>query len=206
MRIAIGSDHGGFELKQKIITILSKEGVLEISDFGTYSTDPVDYPDISFMVATEVARKNYDFGILIDGIGVGSCIAANKVKGILAATCNEVTTAKSARAHDNANVIVLGSGIIGLNLALEIINTFLNTGFAGGRHEKRLNKIFNYENANSKIDLERFTERPKRILTKDDIQLAFKAGETVVYVDKTAIITPLAKELALDKNIRIIVR
>ncbi|MDD3627287.1 MAG: ribose 5-phosphate isomerase B [bacterium] len=157
MRIAIGADHGGFELKQKIISALSKKPELELSDFGTYSTDAVDYPDIAFMVATEVARKSYDFGILIDGIGVGSAIAANKVKGILAATCNEVTTAKSARAHDNANIIVLGSGIVGLNLAIEIINTFLKTGFEGGRHERRLNTIFNYENANSKVDLERYS-------------------------------------------------
>ncbi len=206
MRIAIGADHGGFELKNKIFDYLSKLEDVEVSDFGTYSTDSVDYPDIAFMVSIEVAKGNYDYGILIDGIGIGSAMAAGKVKGILPATCNDVTTSKAAREHDNANVLVMGSGIVGLLLAKEIVNDFIRTPFGGGRHERRINKILKFEDANNKVEIDKFTEKPKKILTKDDISSVIRSGGSVVYIEKNAIITPLAKEFADEKKVRIIKR
>lgn len=206
MRIAIGSDHGGFHLKTEVFNYLKKREDIKINDFGTYSTDSVDYPDIAFMVGLEVARGNYDFGILIDGIGIGSAMAANKVKGILAATCNDPVTAEAAREHDKANILVMGSGIIGKLLAFKTVDVFLATPFGGGRHERRINKILKFEESDEQKELITYSEPPRGILTRDELLRVIQEGGSVVYVEKTAIITPLAREFAEEKGIRIITR
>ena len=138
--IAIGADHGGVALKAALADHLRKAGH-PVTDVGTDSTEPVDYPDIAVAVARLVALKKVDAGIVIDGAGIGSCIAANKIVGVRAALCYDVTTATNAREHNGANVLTLGAGLIGTRLALTIADTFLATPFAGGRHAARVAKI-----------------------------------------------------------------
>ena len=204
MRIAIGSDHGGFELKRKLTIFIESLGH-EVSDLGTYTPDSVDYPDIAAIVANEIAKGNYPFGILIDGAGIGSCIAANKIKGIRAATVNNIFMAKTAREHNNANILVLGAGQTGESLIKDIIKTFLNTPFAGGRHERRVNKISKLEEANLK-EIEKYTSPPKNLITADDVRSAKRNGENIIYYTEGAIVTELAKELAFDLGVRTIKR
>ena len=204
MRIAIGSDHGGFELKRKLVPFIESLGH-EVSDLGTYTPDSVDYPDIAAIVAYEVAKGNYPFGILIDGAGIGSAIAANKIKGIRAATVNNIFMAQTAREHNNSNILVLGAGQTGENLIKDIIKIFLNTPFAGGRHERRVNKISKLEEANLK-EIEKYTSPPKKLITVDDIRSASRNGENILYYAKGAIITELAKETAFDLGVRIVER
>ena len=139
-RIAIGCDHRGFGLKGLIISFLQNEGH-SYQDFGCYSTDPVDYPDIAQKVGEAVASGNFDYGILICNTGIGMCIAANKIKGVRAALCHNVFAAQRARQHNDANVLCLGGEDTDTSLALEIVNTFLITDFEGGRHVRRVNKI-----------------------------------------------------------------
>ena len=138
--IAIGADHGGVALKAALTEHLRKAGHA-VTDVGTNSTEPVDYPDIAVAVARLVALKKVEAGIVIDGAGIGSCMAANKVIGVRAALCYDVTTATNAREHNGANVLTLGAGLIGTRLALTIVDTFLATPFAGGRHAARVAKI-----------------------------------------------------------------
>ena len=140
MRVAIGSDHAGFVLKGELCTLLD-ELRIEYRDFGTYSSEAVDYPDFAIRVAHAVAEGRADLGIMIDGAGIGSCMAANKVPGVRAAMCYDVTTAGNAREHNNANLLTLGGTLIGARLAAEIVRTFLDTPFAGGRHAMRVDKI-----------------------------------------------------------------
>ena len=140
MRIALGCDHRGFGLKGLIISFLQNEGH-SYQDFGCYSTDPVDYPDIAQKVGEAVASGNFDYGILICNTGIGMCIAANKIKGVRAALCHNVFAAQRARQHNDANVLCLGGEDTDTSLALEIVNTFLITDFEGGRHVRRVNKI-----------------------------------------------------------------
>jgi len=140
LKVIIGSDHGGFSLKEEVKLFLTKSGY-EITDYGTYSTDPVDYPDIAFLVAQEVSRDPQNVGIIIDGAGMGSCMVANKVPGIRAAACYDTFAAKTSRSHNDANVLTLGSRITGGGLALEIVKTWLSASFEGGRHSARVNKI-----------------------------------------------------------------
>ncbi len=204
MRIAIGSDHGGFELKRKLVPFIESLGH-EVSDLGTYTPDSVDYPDIAAIVAYEVAKGNYPFGILIDGAGIGSAIAANKIKGIRAATVNNIFMAQTAREHNNSNILVLGAGQTGENLIKDIIKIFLSTPFAGGRHERRVNKISKLEEANLK-EIEKYTSPPKKLITADDIRSASRNGENILYYVKGAIITELAKETAFDLGVRIVER
>ena len=204
MRIAIGSDHGGFELKRKLIPFIESLGH-EVSDLGTYTPDSVDYPDIAAIVAYEIAKGNFPFGILIDGAGIGSSIAANKIKGIRAATVNNIFMAKTAREHNNANILVLGAGQTGENLIKDIIKTFLNTPFAGGRHERRVNKITKLEDANLK-EIEKYTTPPKKLVSADDVRSAHKNGESIIYYTKDAIVTELAKEVAFDLGVRLVQR
>lgn len=144
-KIAIGSDHGGYKLKEKIKDYLHTLGFV-YEDFGTHSTASVDYPDFAAAVARSVASGNCDKGIVIDGAGIGSAIAANKIKGILAAVCHDRFTAKIAREHDNANVLALGANVVTEFQAKEIVRIFLTTPFAGGRHSRRIDKIFKLEN------------------------------------------------------------
>ena len=144
MKIAIGSDHGGFKLKGEIIKHL-KEKQIEVVDFGTYNEDSCDYPDFGLKVAEEVAMKNFEFGILICGTGIGISISANKVVGIRAALCSDTFSAHATREHNNANILALGERIVGVGLALDIVDTFLSAEFQGGRHQKRIDKISDIE-------------------------------------------------------------
>jgi len=139
VHIAIGCDHRGLSLKQFIIKLLTGAGQ-SYEDFGTYTADPVDYPDIAKRVAEAVAAGNFEFGILICDTGIGMSIAANKVKGIRAARCDDVFSARRARQHNDANVLCLAAGK-GREQVPEMIEAFLATEFEGGRHLRRLDKI-----------------------------------------------------------------
>ena len=141
MRIAIGCDHRGLELKQSIIKLLTAGGH-DYQDFGCYSVDSVDYPDIAREVAEAVAGGDFDHGILICGTGIGMSIVANKVKGIRAALCHDALSAERSRQHNDANVLCLGEDT--KNFA-EIVNAFLTTEFEGGRHQRRVDKILDIE-------------------------------------------------------------
>ena len=140
MKIIIGSDHGGFELKEIIREYILKKGI-EVQDVGVFSADSVDYPDYAKKVGDEVKSGQGNFGILICGTGIGMSIAANKIKGIRCALCNDVYTAKMARGHNDANVLAIGGRVVGKGVALMIIDTFLNSNFEGGRHNTRISKI-----------------------------------------------------------------
>jgi ribose 5-phosphate isomerase B len=144
-QVAIGADHGGFPLKETLKAFLIEKGY-QVIDCGTHSTDSVDYPDLAHAVAAKVAGGQAWRGIIIDGAGIGSCMAANKVKGVRAAMCYDHATAFNSREHNNANVLTLGAGLIGPNLAKQIVTTFLDTDFAGGRHARRVDKIMEIEN------------------------------------------------------------
>jgi ribose 5-phosphate isomerase B len=140
--VALGADHGGYQLKDQIKTMLaSAKPAYTIIDCGTHSAEPVDYPDYAYAVARLVADGRAWRGIIIDGAGIGSCMAANKVPGVRAAMCYDQATAVNSREHNNANVLTLGAGLIGLNLAAQIVNTWLATEFGGGRHARRVDKI-----------------------------------------------------------------
>jgi ribose 5-phosphate isomerase B len=143
-QVAIGADHGGYPLKETLKAFLTEGGYLVI-DCGTHSTDAVDYPDLAKAVAEKVAGGQAWRGIVIDGAGIGSCMAANKVKGVRAAMCYDHATANNSREHNNANLLTLGAGLIGPNLAKQIVTTFLETDFAGGRHAPRVDKIMEIE-------------------------------------------------------------
>ena len=143
--IAIGSDHGGYELKNHIIKHLKEKGI-ELNDVGCFSEDSVDYPDIAEKVCAEINEGRAERGILICGTGIGISIAANKIKGIRAALCSDVYSAKMCRQHNNANVICLGGRVTGRELAFMIVDTYLNEQFEGGRHQKRIDKIHTLEN------------------------------------------------------------
>jgi ribose 5-phosphate isomerase B len=139
-RIAIGSDHAGFSVKEIIKKYLETTGY-PVDDQGTGSEDSVDYPDFGKAVGERVASKQADLGIAVCGSGIGISIAANKVPGIRAALAHDVVTAQLAREHNDANVLALGARIVTPVTALEMVQTFLNTPFAGGRHQRRLDKI-----------------------------------------------------------------
>ncbi len=145
LQVALGSDHGGFELKEEIKKHLQDKGIA-YEDFGCFSMDSVDYPDIAFCVADSIVKGKNPLGILVCGTGIGMSIAANKVPGIRAALVGDVYSAKMAREHNDSNILVLGGRVIGKGLALCIVETFLNTEFAFGRHVERLAKIKKREN------------------------------------------------------------
>ena len=149
MKIALGANHGGFELKEEIKKHLEEKG-FEIKDFGTYSTDSCDYPDYALPVAEAVAKKEFDFGILICGTGTGIGIAANKVPGIRAALCSDTFSAHATRQHNDANILTMGERVVGPGLAVDIVKTFLSSSFQGDRHIKRINKITEIEKKYSK--------------------------------------------------------
>ncbi|KUK12082.1 MAG: Ribose-5-phosphate isomerase [Moorella sp. 60_41] len=140
MRIALGSDHGGYHLKEEIKKFLEEAGVL-YRDFGCFNPEAVDYPDYARQVAEAVARGEFERGILCCGTGIGVAIAANKVPGIRAALCHDTFSARASREHNDANVLALGGRVIGPGLAREIVKTWLEAGFTGGRHARRLAKI-----------------------------------------------------------------
>lgn len=140
MIIGLGCDHGGYELKEKIKAHLGEKGI-EVKDFGCDNTNSVDYPEYGKLVGNKVASKEVDLGIVICGTGIGISIAANKVKGVRGALCTNTTMAKLTREHNNANVLALGARIIGDVLALEIVDTFLESEFEGGRHQRRIDLL-----------------------------------------------------------------
>lgn len=145
MRIAIGSDHAGFALKQYLLTVLSERGD-EYRDLGTHDCQSVDYPDFGREVARAVARGEFERGIAICSTGIGISIACNKVRGIRAALCSDTFSARRSREHNNANVLCLGGDIVGLGLAADIVNAWLDTPFGNGeRHQRRIDKIASIE-------------------------------------------------------------
>lgn len=145
VKIAISSDHGGNNLRREIINLLAELG-MEYVDFGPDSNESVDYPDFAAPVANGVASGNFDRGILICGTGIGMSIAANKVKGIRCALVHDVFSAKATREHNDTNVLSMGERVIGAGHAREVVATWLNTSFEGGRHERRVEKIMELEN------------------------------------------------------------
>ncbi|MEN3033434.1 MAG: ribose 5-phosphate isomerase B [Aquificaceae bacterium] len=140
MIISIGADHAGFELKELIKKALSSENY-KVIDFGTVSQQPVDYPVFARKVCQSVVSQESNFGILICGTGIGMSISANKIRGIRAALCSEEVSARLSRLHNDANVLCLGARILGSELALSIVKTWLNTPFEGGRHQRRIEMI-----------------------------------------------------------------
>lgn len=143
--VAIGGDHGGFKLKQTLKKYLEEELGVTVKDLGTTSEESVDYPDFAIAVARAVATGECEKGIVIDTMGIGSSIAANKVKGVRAALCNDVSTARNSRGHNDANVLALGSRVINPGLARTIVKAWLSTSFEGGRHGRRVQKIIDAE-------------------------------------------------------------
>ncbi len=144
MRIALGGDHAGVILKAEVARLLLELGH-EVRDLGTNTVEPVDYPDFCIPVAELVSRGEADRGIIFGGTGNGEAISANKVMGIRCTVCHDVTTARLARSHNDANLLSLGARIVGLEVAKEIVRTWLTTTFDGGRHIPRLEKIAKYE-------------------------------------------------------------
>lgn len=142
--VAIGSDHGGFHLKQTIMKYLDEQGIAYV-DKGCFSEESVDYPDYGVAVAESVRDGECEKGIIICGTGIGISIAANKVPGIRAALCGDVFSAVMSREHNDANIVALGERVTGSGLALMIVDAFLNTDFAGGRHANRVKKLMDIE-------------------------------------------------------------
>ncbi len=140
MKVIVGSDHGGFNLKRAVVDDLKGKG-LDVTDFGPETADSVDYPDYAKPVAEKVAAGEYDKGILICGTGIGMSISANKVKGIRSALVHDTFSARATRQHNDSNVLAMGERVIGEGLALDIVDIWLNTEFEGGRHERRVCKI-----------------------------------------------------------------
>ena len=141
MKVAIGADHGAFDRKGEVIAYL-KECGHEVKDFGTYTLDSCDYPAIGLAVAKAVASGEYDRGIVMCTTGIGISIVANKVKGIRCALCNDVTSAKLTRAHNDANMLSMGAGVIGPNLTMDIVDVFMNTPFSNEeKHVRRLSQL-----------------------------------------------------------------
>ena len=145
--IAVGADHGGFGLKETLRNYLEERGFV-IDDCGAYDTEAVDYPDFAAAVARKVASGACDVGIVVDGAGLGSCMAANKVAGVRAAMCYDISSARNSREHNHANVLTLGAGLIGANLARQIVDAWLATEWGPGRHAQRVDKITRLEQGN----------------------------------------------------------
>lgn len=145
MKITIGSDHGAVALKDEVKMILKEYEDIKVTDVGTFGTESVDYPDIAEKVCADVTSGAADFGIVLCGTGIGISIAANKIKGIRCALCNDVYSAKKARQHNNANVLAMGGRVLGFGPAGEIVRAFVESTFEGGRHERRVNKIMALE-------------------------------------------------------------
>jgi len=140
MHIAIGADHGGYELKQQIAEFLTAQGH-QVQDFGTHSLESVDYPDFAALVARAVAAGEAERGIVICGTGIGVSMTANKVRGIRAALCTDCYMARMAREHNDAQILCLGGRVLGVGSALDVVQVFLSSEFLGGRHARRVDKI-----------------------------------------------------------------
>ena len=145
MKVTIGCDHGAYELKEEMVKYLSAKGI-ECKDVGTYSKDSVHYPVYAKAVCEDVKQKNCDYGILLCSTGIGMSMAANKYKGIRAALCGDTYSAKFTRLHNNANVLCMGARVIGSCLAIDILDSFLENEFEGGRHALRVDMMMDIEN------------------------------------------------------------
>ncbi len=141
MNIIIGSDHGGFDLKEACKAHLENRSEYRVTDVGVFNRDSSDYPVIGHKVANAVAENEYDFGVLICGTGIGMSIVANRYNGIRAALCHNLYTSRMSRQHNNANILIMGGRVIGSGLALEMLDLFLETRFERGRHGRRLDQI-----------------------------------------------------------------
>ncbi|MDR3217167.1 MAG: ribose 5-phosphate isomerase B [Clostridiaceae bacterium] len=144
MKVALGNDHGGYVLREAVLETLKKNKI-EVTDFGTFTADSCDYPEYGLRVAEGVAEGKFDFGILLCGTGIGISIAANKVKGIRAATVTDAFCAEACKKHNNANVIAMGGRIITPEQAKTVLQAYIDAGFEGGRHEKRVRQIADIE-------------------------------------------------------------
>jgi ribose 5-phosphate isomerase B len=144
MKIAIGSDHAGYQMKELLKSAIREFGH-EVKDFGTFSENSCDYPDFGRKVALSVKAGDHDYGVLICGTGIGMCMVANKVPGIRAALCCNIYMAEMSRRHNDANILVLGGRVIGTDLAREMLRTFLATRFEGDRHKRRVEKIMSMD-------------------------------------------------------------
>jgi len=144
MKIAVGSDHRGFEVKRRIVNLLQQLGH-EVLDAGPMARESVDYPDFAFRVAVAVSKGEVDRGILVCGTGIGMCIAANKVSGVRAAPCHDSITAEMSRRHNDANVLCLSADLLGEELIDRMVRIWLETSFENGRHARRVEKIQRYE-------------------------------------------------------------
>jgi ribose 5-phosphate isomerase B len=141
MQIIIGSDHAGYDLKEECKSFLEKSGEHRVKDAGVFTRDSFDYPKIAHQVSLAVSRGEYERGILICGTGIGMSITANRHRGVRAALCLDLFSAKMSRLHNDANVLTMGARILGVGLALEVLDVFLKTPFEGGRHRARLDQI-----------------------------------------------------------------
>ncbi|MBI2264877.1 MAG: ribose 5-phosphate isomerase B [Armatimonadetes bacterium] len=144
MKVVIAGDHGGFALKEDLKTYIRELGY-DCVDYGTYSSESVDYPDFAFLVADTVAKQENTVGIMIDGAGIGSAMVCNKVPGIRAAVCNDLFCARNSREHNDANVLTMGGRVIGVGLAREIVKVWLSCKFLGFHHSRRVQKIMDIE-------------------------------------------------------------
>jgi len=144
MRIAVGTDHRGYPIREKVIESIKRYGH-EVEDFGTFSADAVDYPDLAAQVAERVSRGEVERGVLICGTGLGMCIAANKFYGVRATPCHDDLTAELSRRHNNSNILCLSADLLGERLIDRMIEVWLNTPFDGGRHARRVDKISDLE-------------------------------------------------------------
>ena len=142
--IALGADHGGFRLKEALISYLKEQGYT-VDDCGTSSGESVDYPDFAHAVARKVSAGSSKWGIIVDGAGIGSCMVANKVPGVRAALCYDISSARNSREHNHANILTLGSGLVGESLARQIVDAWLKTAWGPGRHADRVDKIGSVE-------------------------------------------------------------
>jgi len=141
MNVIVGSDHAGFDLKEEIKRSLNEKGEYPVTDMGTFSNEPVDYPIIAHQVAKNISEKRFHWGILVCGSGIGMSIVANRYPRVRAALCSTLFAVKVSRQHNDANILVLGGRVLGTDLALEMVDLFLHTQFEGGRHQRRLEQI-----------------------------------------------------------------
>ena len=141
MNVIVGSDHAGFDLKEEIKRSLTEKGEYPVTDMGTFSNEPLDYPIIAHQVAKNISEKRFHWGILVCGSGIGMSIVANRYPYVRAALCSNLFAVKVSRQHNDANILVLGGRVLGTDLALEMVDLFLHTQFEGGRHQRRLEQI-----------------------------------------------------------------
>lgn len=220
MNIVIGSDHGGYELKCVLVEYL-KGLNHSVEDVGTNSREACDYPDFAFKVAESVAAGRAQFGIMVDGAGIGSAMCANRVSGVLAATCNELFVTRNAREHNGANVMCLGSQVVGPGLAKKLVDVFLETKYEGGRHARRVDKILAYgcgsmsspqqliaavvERVMAALGGARPAETAgtgQTLISEEYVKNNCAPGSTLV-VKKGALITALAVDMARKKGITV---